>query len=116
MIILGLAIGIPLRAQRKLQDKGFKTTFKKVDTLTAAVGSVYKKIITQTANVKKKPAALGAGKSGDKKPAAAKPGAPAKPSAPKASSPAKPTAPKSGAPTKPTAPKPAAPKPTAPKE
>lgn len=105
MIILGLAIGIPLRAQRKLQDKGFKTTFKKVDTLTAAVGSVYKKIITQTANVKKKPAALGAGKSGDKKPAAAKPGAPAKP-----------TAPKSGAPTKPTAPKPAAPKPTAPKE
>lgn len=116
MIILGLAIGIPLRAQRKLQDKGFKTTFKKVDTLTAAVGSVYKKIITQTANVKKKPAALGAGKSGDKKPAAAKPGAPAKPSAPKASSPAKPTAPKSGAPTKPTAPKSAAPKPTAPKE
>ncbi|MDC4182907.1 hypothetical protein [Mycoplasma bradburyae] len=106
MIILGLSIGIPMRAQRKLQDKGFKTTFKKVDTLTSAVGSVYKKIISQTANVKKKPAALGAAKTPAKpgeKPAAPKPAgaAPAKPAGPaKPSGPAKPAAPKPAAPKK----------------
>ncbi|MDC4183590.1 hypothetical protein [Mycoplasma bradburyae] len=106
MIILGLSIGIPMRAQRKLQDKGFKTTFKKVDTLTSAVGSVYKKIISQTANVKKKPAALGAAKTPAKpgeKPAAPKPAgaAPAKPAGlDKPSGPAKPSAPKPAAPKK----------------
>ncbi|QZX49290.1 cytadherence protein A [Mycoplasma sp. E35C] len=110
LIILGLSIGIPMRAQRKLQDKGFKTTFKKVDTLTSAVGSVYKKIITQTANVKKKPAALGASKSPAAKPASpsAKPAAPgSKPAAPK------PSAPKPSAPGSKPGPKPATSKPTA---
>ncbi|QZX49291.1 cytadherence protein A [Mycoplasma sp. E35C] len=121
LIILGLSIGIPMRANRKLQDKGFKTTFKKVDTLTSAVGSVYKKIISQTANVKKKPAALGAAKTPAAKPGAPKPAAAgAKPTAAKPAG-AKPTAPgaKPGAPTsKPGAPSvgAAAPKPTAPKK
>lgn len=58
IIILGLAFGIPMAKQKKLQDKGFSQTLKKVDTLTAAVGSVYKKIATQTIAIKQKPQLL----------------------------------------------------------
>lgn len=46
---------------RKIQDKGFVSTFKKVDTLTSAVGSVYKKIVLETSAVRKKPQLLKAG-------------------------------------------------------
>lgn len=65
---IGLGIGIPMHKNRKIQDKGFVSTFKKVDTLTSAVGSVYKKIITETSAVKKRPQLL---KTADKKPASA---------------------------------------------
>lgn len=58
IIALGLGIGIPMSKHRKLQDKGFAQTLKKVDTLTAAVGSVYKKIATETAIIKKRPQML----------------------------------------------------------
>lgn len=58
IVSLGLGFGIPMHRHRKLQDKGFSQTLKKVDTLTAAVGSVYKKIVTQTATIKKKPQML----------------------------------------------------------
>ncbi|WP_156933110.1 hypothetical protein [[Mycoplasma] testudinis] len=115
---VGLGIGIPMRKARKLQDKGFTSTFKKVDTLTSAVGSVYKKIITETASVKKKPQLLKTGKptapAGKPTAPSAKPAAPtAKPSAPvaKPSAPAKPVGAPVKKPTAPTAPtKPAAPK------
>ncbi|WP_027119615.1 hypothetical protein [[Mycoplasma] testudinis] len=124
---LGLGIGIPMRKARKIQDKGFISTFKKVDTLTSAVGSVYKKIITETASVKKKPQLLKTGKkptvpAGKPVAPVAKPTTPAaKPTAPTANptkpvaSPTKPAAPKAptAAPKKPVAPTSPA-KPTAP--
>lgn len=58
---LGLGLGIPMYKARKIQDKGFVSTFKKVDTLTSAVGSVYKKIVLETSAVRKKPQLLKAG-------------------------------------------------------
>ncbi|WP_462217939.1 adhesin P110 [Mycoplasmoides genitalium] len=70
LLVLGLGIGIPMYRVRKLQDASFVNVFKKVDTLTTAVGSVYKKIITQTGVVKKAPSALKAANPSVKKPAA----------------------------------------------
>nr|ACZ50046.1 adhesin [Mycoplasmoides genitalium] len=70
LLVLGLGIGIPMYRVRKLQDASFVNVFKKVDTLTTAVGSVYKKIITQTGVVKKTPSALKAANPSVKKPAA----------------------------------------------
>ncbi|WP_036449091.1 hypothetical protein, partial [Mycoplasmoides pirum] len=35
-----------------MMQKGFASSNKKIDTLTTAVGSVYKKILTQTKNNK----------------------------------------------------------------
>ncbi|PFH42375.1 hypothetical protein BIX78_00010 [Mycoplasmoides pneumoniae] len=77
LLILGLGIGIPMYKVRKLQDSSFVDVFKKVDTLTTAVGSVYKKIITQTSVIKKAPSALKAANN-------AAPKAPVKPAAPTA--------------------------------
>ncbi|WP_462217276.1 adhesin P110 [Mycoplasmoides genitalium] len=73
LLVLGLGIGIPMYRVRKLQDASFVNVFKKVDTLTTAVGSVYKKIITQTGVVKKAPSALKAANPSVKKPAAKPP-------------------------------------------
>nr|ADJ67831.1 adhesin [Mycoplasmoides genitalium] len=73
LLVLGLGIGIPMYRVRKLQDASFVNVFKKVDTLTTAVGSVYKKIITQTGVVKKVPSALKAANPSVKKPAAKPP-------------------------------------------
>ncbi|WP_033160058.1 hypothetical protein [Mycoplasmoides alvi] len=53
-IILAIGIGIPLsiRRDKQILSKGFSSTNKKIDTLTTAVGSVYKKVIAQTKNNK----------------------------------------------------------------
>ena len=108
---------------RKLQEKGFTSTFNKVDNLTAAVGSVYKKIVAQTGNVKKQPQMLKAAKPATPGAKPATPGAaPKAPGTPAATKPvgAAPKAPGTPAATKPvgTAPKapgaPAAPTPKAP--
>ncbi|WP_027119616.1 hypothetical protein [[Mycoplasma] testudinis] len=117
IIGLGLGIGIPMQKNKKALKQGFEISNKKVDTLTTAVGSVFKQIInrTQIGNIKKSPQLLKkASPSPAAKPAApgAKPVAPsAKPAAP-AHKPVVPTA-KPAAPSAPT--KPASPtKPTAP--
>ncbi len=90
LLVLGLGIGIPMYRVRKLQDASFVNVFKKVDTLTTAVGSVYKKIITQTGVVKKAPSALKAANPSVKKPAAfLKP--PVQPAKPAAKPPVQPT-------------------------
>ncbi|WP_027124244.1 hypothetical protein [Mycoplasmoides pirum] len=47
IIILGLAIGIPMRKNRKAVERQFKTSHKQIDTLTVAVGSVFKKLSTK---------------------------------------------------------------------
>lgn len=89
ILALGLGLGIPMARTRKLQDKGFTQTFKKVDTLTSAVGSVYKKIITETSTIKKKPQMLKSATKSIKKPEVSAP----KPSAPKPVGAAAPTKP-----------------------
>lgn len=111
-LAIGLGIGLPLAKNKKLQEQGFTTTFRKVDTLTSAVGSVYKKIITQTSAVKKKPQMLAAKRPGPVAPGAPRP-AVAPGGRPSVSTPAKPGAPAAprpaGGPVKPAAPsKPAA--------
>ncbi|WP_027119614.1 hypothetical protein [[Mycoplasma] testudinis] len=114
---LGLGIGIPMQKNKKALKQGFEISNKKVDTLTTAVGSVFKQIInrTQIGNIKKSPQLLKkASPSPAAKPAApgAKPAAPsAKPAAP-AHKPVAPTAKPSApsAPAKPVSPtKPSAP-------
>ena len=127
---LGVVFGVPMYMSRKLQEKGFTSTFNKVDNLTAAVGSVYKKIVTQTGNVKKQPQMLKAAKPATPgaKPAAPgaapkAPGAPATnatkpvgvaPKAPGAPTATKPVGAAPKAPGAPAAPRPAAPTPKAP--
>lgn len=113
ILALGLGLGIPMARTRKLQDKGFTQTFKKVDTLTSAVGSVYKKIITETSTIKKKPQMLKSATKSIKKPEVSAP----KPSTPKPVGTAAPTKPifKSAvSPTRPIINKPNAPTPNMP--
>ena len=125
---LGVVFGVPMYMSRKLQEKGFTSTFNKVDNLTAAVGSVYKKIVAQTGNVKKQPQMLKAAKPATPgaKPAAPgaapkAPGAPAAtrpvgvaPKAPGAPTATRPVGAAPKAPGAPAAPRPAAPTPKAP--
>lgn len=78
---LGFGIGIPINKNKKALKQGFDISNKKVDTLTTAVGSVFKQIInrTQIGNIKKSPQML---KSANKAKAAPKPPVAAKPKAP----------------------------------
>ena len=54
LLIVSIGVGVPLsiRKDKKLVQKGFGSTNKKIDTLTSAVGNVYQKVITQTKNTK----------------------------------------------------------------
>lgn len=65
---LGIGIGIPMQKNKKALQQGFDISHRKVDTLTTAVGSVFKQIInrTQIGNIKKTPQLLK--KAPDKKP------------------------------------------------
>lgn len=79
---LSLGIGIPMSKNKKALKQGFDISNKKVDTLTTAVGSVFKQIInrTQIGNIKKSPQMLKSAskaKTPPKPPIAAKPAAPA---------------------------------------
>lgn len=86
---LGFGIGIPISKNKKALKQGFDISNKKVDTLTTAVGSVFKQIInrTQIGNIKKSPQMLKAAnkvKTPPKAPAAVKSKAPT-PAVPSAS-------------------------------
>ncbi|WP_027123953.1 hypothetical protein [Mycoplasmoides pirum] len=52
LILVGCFVIIALHKNKKMMQKGFASSNKKIDTLTTAVGSVYKKILTQTKNNK----------------------------------------------------------------
>lgn len=111
---LGFGIGIPISKNKKALKQGFDISNKKVDTLTTAVGSVFKQIInrTQIGNIKKSPQMLKSAnkvKTSPKAPTAVKPKAPA-PAAPAASPLKKPV--QNPSISKPPIQRPAAPSPT----
>ncbi len=93
-VVVGVLVAISANKNKKMMQKGFATSNKKVDTLTVAVGSVYQKIIKQTKDAKK-PQMLRAAK----KPASSGPKAPTKPTRPAAPRPA--AKPPGGAPKRP---------------
>ncbi|WP_027124101.1 hypothetical protein [Mycoplasmoides pirum] len=51
-ILIGVLVTLSLHKNKKIMQKGFASSNKKIDTLTTAVGSVYQKILTQTKNNK----------------------------------------------------------------
>ncbi|WP_027124273.1 hypothetical protein [Mycoplasmoides pirum] len=50
--VIGVLVSLSLHKNKKMLQKGFASSNKKIDTLTTAVGSVYKKILVQTKNNK----------------------------------------------------------------
>ncbi|WP_027124103.1 hypothetical protein [Mycoplasmoides pirum] len=51
-VVIGILIVLSMHKNKKTMQRGFVSTNKKVETLTTAVGSVYKKILVQTKNNK----------------------------------------------------------------
>ncbi|WP_027123951.1 hypothetical protein [Mycoplasmoides pirum] len=83
LILVGIFVILSLHKNKKVMQKGFASSNKKIDTLTTAVGSVYKKILTQTKNNKSPQMLKSAKKSEKMKPNVKTPNKPISGSAPK---------------------------------